>query len=677
MTETTAPPRYNVLGELRDGPARRTYRARDGETQAEIALHTWPRDGVPRAVLLALQSSIAPYTTLDHPRLLRTRSLRADAENVVLECAHVAGESLERALVRETRMLPARALAIAEDVFDGLVVLHAAGLAHGAVRPSTVWLGRDGRAHLVAAGVSPILVPMLAADDFFSVFERLVPSSPDRRAARDVYAACALLYAMIEGHAPLAADSPNELAARIRRERWSDPIGESVASVLSGASPWRDDGSIPDAATLLALVRRSREQADRAAVAPKHEPSLLDDVSTPALLQPTIRERARERLRRAARRVFEFVTGSAWPTFAAAGIAALLATLLAPFLGRDGGWTGAQRSAQAMPPGNALTAVTAPAPAAPPSTAPRRDPPPARSAWDRTREEAQALTEIGDFQAALALLSTADGPGDQLLEERHAVIARAGTRLRELREITQKLADTGSIADAQKPWDDALVFWPNEQLRTQALEERRMLEGIAESAALRRTSIASDKTQRQMDDEVASVVIACFARDEGKHDARLKLAGELLQKAIAANYTAARDDADAIRAILEAESALAAAAGETLKKRTRRVTIESVSKRFGTGTIVDANEDALVVLRAGDKREEIPVTRLSGRERHAFFATFRVQGNGAHTIALAALALRGGLVDEAKTELWEAEAVRGVDRAVRLLRRALEETQKK
>lgn len=677
MTEasTQSPPRYNVLGELRDGPGERAYRARDGETGAEVALHTWDRERAPRALLLGLQAGIGAYAAIDHPRLLRPRALRVDAENVVLEAQHVPGETLDRALARDAHFPPARALAIAEDILDGLVTLHAAGLAHGAVRPSTVWIARDGRAHLMACGVGPLLVH-LGDESYCSVFERYVPVAPERRPARDVYAAAAILFQMIEGRAPHAGTA-GEVAAKIRRERFPDVIGQSVARVFAAVSPWSDDGSRPDAATLLAMVRHARETAPPSEDNPADTPTLLD-TPEPESLRLGFRERVNAAALAALRQVYAIATGSAWPTLAAAALAALLAALLAgPFLGSENWWPEASKTAQAMPAGSELAAAAArppaplpPAPPAPPAARPAQTP------WERAKEEVIALAEIGDYEAALLRLSGAEGPEGERMEEFNAVIARAQQRMREMRETTNRLAAAGRLAEAKQQWDDVNRYWPTPDLRKQAAVEFSALDPIAAEAEARRKEAARERTARDVESELRRHLVACFARDEGTHDERVRATQAVFQHAVDTGATAAREETDAILEVLQAEAAFLAAARDALKRRVRRARIEQISKRFGSGDIPELKSESIVVARGEGRIEEIPLGRLTGRERYSLFSPFLSDSGGADALALAAISLRMGLQEEARQHLFDVENRRGLDRSVRVLRRAMEEAQR-
>jgi hypothetical protein len=138
--------RYEVQGLLGEGGAGKAYLARDILADEPVVLkRTGSLDARARQSLL-LES--AALRRLDSPRIVRQlRTERWEGEPVlVLE--HVAGGSLADRL-RDGGPLPLEeALAVADDILEGLAAAHAEGLVHGDLKPSNVLLGGDGRAKL-------------------------------------------------------------------------------------------------------------------------------------------------------------------------------------------------------------------------------------------------------------------------------------------------------------------------------------------------------------------------------------------------------------------------------------------------------------------------------------------------------------------------------------------------
>lgn len=91
--------------------------------------------------------------SLDHPHIVKVRNVRIDANPPYLEMEFVEGESLESRLARGSVPV-ADAIAMATQMADALVYLHARGIRHRDIKPSNILVQRDGRAKLVDFGIA-------------------------------------------------------------------------------------------------------------------------------------------------------------------------------------------------------------------------------------------------------------------------------------------------------------------------------------------------------------------------------------------------------------------------------------------------------------------------------------------------------------------------------------------
>ena len=147
--------------------------------------------------------SVALAATLDVVQL--------DAGNLALITALPAGRSL-RALLEEGRRLDeAEALRLGLDLCTGLTELHGMGLAHGDIKPNTIWVA-DGEGALspclVDGGVTAALwsakhlgeQTALIGTPYYAPVEQFGGSAPDARS--DVYNLCTVLYELATGVLP-------------------------------------------------------------------------------------------------------------------------------------------------------------------------------------------------------------------------------------------------------------------------------------------------------------------------------------------------------------------------------------------------------------------------------------------------------------------------------------------
>ncbi len=148
-------------------------------------------------------SSAALATTLDVVQL--------DAGNLALITALPAGRSL-RAMLEEGRKLDeAATLRLGIDLCAGLTELHGMGLAHGDIKPNTIWVSEaDGALApcLVDGGVTAALwsakhlgeQTALIGTPYYAPVEQFGGSAPDARS--DVYNLCTVLYELATGALP-------------------------------------------------------------------------------------------------------------------------------------------------------------------------------------------------------------------------------------------------------------------------------------------------------------------------------------------------------------------------------------------------------------------------------------------------------------------------------------------
>ena len=150
-------------------------------------------------------SSAALAATLDVVQL--------DAGNLALITALPAGRSLRVLLEEGRRLDEAEALRLGIDLCTGLTELHGQGLAHGDIKPNTIWIAQadsDGALTpcLVDGGVTAALwnakhlgeQTALIGTPYYAPVEQFGGSEPDARS--DVYNLCTVLYELATGVLP-------------------------------------------------------------------------------------------------------------------------------------------------------------------------------------------------------------------------------------------------------------------------------------------------------------------------------------------------------------------------------------------------------------------------------------------------------------------------------------------
>ncbi len=199
---------------------------------------------------------------------------------------HVQGITLRRLLMDRGALTPARAVAVLEPVLRALAAAHAAGLVHRDVKPENVLLSDDGRVKVADFGLARAVetsnltqtTGLLIGTVAYLAPEQVEYGVADARS--DVYAAGVLLWELLTGTPPYAAESPLSVAYRHVHEDVPPP-----STAVGGVPPALD-------ALVVRATRRDPEARPRDAGAFLSELRAaaqgLPPVSEPAGVQPTL-----------------------------------------------------------------------------------------------------------------------------------------------------------------------------------------------------------------------------------------------------------------------------------------------------------------------------------------------------------------------------------------------------
>jgi Protein kinase domain len=242
--------RYRLETLLERTPLGHVWLARDGVLDRAVTVTLVdPRIGADADARDRLFADARTLATASPARLVKLLDAGMDGDIPFLVTERAEGETLEDVMHREGRLPPARAAAVVTGVLDALTEEHALGVLHLALSPGDVLLEDGGRVRLAHAGIAQAAAAAGTID----------VSAPGGLAdARvDVWAAGALLFALVSGHsfdpardAPERAHAPRSLRSVLARSLASDPDerfpdARSMASALrAGASPERRPGRV-------------------------------------------------------------------------------------------------------------------------------------------------------------------------------------------------------------------------------------------------------------------------------------------------------------------------------------------------------------------------------------------------------------------------------------------------
>jgi hypothetical protein len=168
------------------------------------ALHADPAAREPHDTNML--STLGQATALRHPYLAAVLDVQAGATGPYLVTEWPGGRSLANALQAGWQTPPSLAALLMHRVALGLAHAHAAGVCHGGVDPSCIWLVDDHTPKLLAFGVAttaqatglPELDPFVNGPGHFLAPEQLTGAHPDART--DVHGIGVVLYTLLTGH---------------------------------------------------------------------------------------------------------------------------------------------------------------------------------------------------------------------------------------------------------------------------------------------------------------------------------------------------------------------------------------------------------------------------------------------------------------------------------------------
>ena len=197
-------PGYDVVELLGFGASGEVWLARESVSGEPVALKRLrtPRDLTARD---RLRREAAALSCIEHPHVVRLRTVVSTADDLVLVLDHAAGGSLA-GLLGVRRLTAGEIVTIAVPLAGALSAVHARGLVHGDVTPANVLFTADGRPLLSDLGVCRLVGERIDSAGVVAgtpgFLDPAVLAGEQPGPAADVHGLAAVCFAALTGRPP-------------------------------------------------------------------------------------------------------------------------------------------------------------------------------------------------------------------------------------------------------------------------------------------------------------------------------------------------------------------------------------------------------------------------------------------------------------------------------------------
>jgi serine/threonine-protein kinase len=279
------------------GPMSEVWRAHDGTLDRTVALKMLS----PTADLERFRREAQALAALAHENIMRVYDYGEDESGPFMALEWLPGRTLEDRL-GQGALPPEETHRVAAGMAAGLAHLHARGLVHRDLKPANVLFDEEGRPKLADFGLARRTAGAGTLTEAGTVLGTAAYISPEQAAgepagaASDVYSFGVILFRMLTGALPFAADNALALVNMHRHEpppavETLQPDASPELAALTAAALRKDPAERPaDGAALLAAL----------GAAPTTIALAADTEATRVLTPPAAEHPARRFTRRAA-----------------------------------------------------------------------------------------------------------------------------------------------------------------------------------------------------------------------------------------------------------------------------------------------------------------------------------------------------------------------------------------
>ena len=211
MTGTTVG-KYRILAPIGRGATGVVYRALDQSLRRDVAIKVLIRDRAETSAMKRFRAEATTLARLSHPGIATIHELIESKSDLLMVMELVRGESLERLCDRMGPIPPEQAAQIVDQVLAALDNAHRAGVVHRDIKPANIMVTEAGGVKIMDFGIARVLSnermtidgSMMGTPAYMPP-EQVLGHQVDARS--DLYSVGAVLYRLLAGALPFAADN--------------------------------------------------------------------------------------------------------------------------------------------------------------------------------------------------------------------------------------------------------------------------------------------------------------------------------------------------------------------------------------------------------------------------------------------------------------------------------------
>jgi eukaryotic-like serine/threonine-protein kinase len=210
--------RYRICDELGRGGMGRVYKAIDREISEAVALKVLSPDiSLDERMIDRFRNELKLARRISHKNVCRIYDLGNCEGTYFITMEYIPGDNLKSIIQMMGPLSPARALAIAGQVCDGMAEAHRLGVVHRDLKTSNIMIDREGSARITDFGIARTAGTKgltdrgtLIGTPEYMAPEQIEGENVDHRS--DIYSLGIILFEMMTGRVPFEGNTPLSVA---------------------------------------------------------------------------------------------------------------------------------------------------------------------------------------------------------------------------------------------------------------------------------------------------------------------------------------------------------------------------------------------------------------------------------------------------------------------------------